>query len=485
MGTVHERPARGSRVASRPGTRLPREGPTPSRHTFNTPAADHEPMAHGGEATGDDDWAVGTATRRITPEERMWMAGYAKRDVPSDGVEQDLQAKAVAFEDGDGTLAAIVTADVLYVPRAVRDRVVERCTADHRLAPEAVMVMATHTHCGPEFREFKLDMYAPRDGPYHERGAAYRERLTDELVAVLEEALAAREPASLSYSHARCGFAMNRRLPVEDGIAHLPNPDGPVDHDVPVLVAERSGVPVAVLFGYACHTTTVFSDRFSGDWAGFARRYVEEEYPDATALVLLGCAGDQNPYPRREPELARRHGRTMATAVRAAVESRRRPVRGPLRSSFVEESLAFEEPPSREELEERAEAAERYRRVRAERLLAELEDRGEIATEHPYPMQAFGFGDDLTLVGLGGEVLVDYARQLKGEFPGPTWVAAYANAEFTYVPTARAICEGGYEGGDVIRRTAYSGRLDPSVEERVLRRARVLIERVRGGRTVE
>lgn len=450
-----------------------------------------------GETTGDGyGWRVGTATRTITPDEPMWMAGFAQRDEPADGAVHDLEAKALALEDETGRLAAIVSADVLFVQREIREAVARRCESRYGVAPDALVLTATHTHCGPEFRDFKLRMYADEDGPYRDRGADYRDRLEDELVSVVGEALDGRAAATISYSHARCGFAMNRRLPVEDGIAHVQNPDGPVDHEVPVLVVEGAAgdgdddgrgtdpSPRAVVFGYACHPTTLFFTKYCGDWAGFARRYVEEEYPDATALFLIGCAGEQNAYPRGELELAKRHGRTMATAVRAAVESRRRPVRGPLRTRFVYQEIAFEEPPDRAELESMLEADERYLRVRAETLLTELEETGTIRTEHPYPVQAFGFGDDLTLVGLGGEVLVEYGLQLKERLEGPVWVAAYANDEFTYVPTAQARYEGGYEGEDVILRTPFSGPIEADVEDRILRRAQAVAERVRGGRTV-
>lgn len=450
---------------------------------------------------GEYGWMAGTATRTITPEEPMWMAGFAKRDEPANGVEHDLLATALAIEDETETLVAIVSVDVLYISRGLRGAVARRCAARFGLSPDALMITATHTHCGPEFREFKLRMYADEDGPYVERGATYRKRLENELVAVVGEAFDDRKPATMSYSHARCGFAMNRRLPVEEGIAHVQNPDGPVDHDVPVLVVEpggesaeeheetecgeRESSPRAIVFGYACHTTTVFYSKYSGDWAGFARRCIEAEYPGATALFLPGFAGDQNPYPRRERELAKGHGRTMATAVRAAVESRRLPISGPLRALFTEGEIEFGDPPSRVELEAMSRADERYRRVRAQALLSELDETGTIRTEHPYPVQAFGFGDDLTLVGLGGEVLVEYGLWLKERLSGPVWTVGYANAEFTYVPTAQAIYEGGYEGGDVIRRSRFSGPLEPTVEDRVLRRAQALCERVRGGRTVE
>ena len=46
------------------------------------------------------------------------------------------------------------------------------------------------------------------------------------------------------------------------------------------------------------------------------------------------------------------------------------------------------------------------------------------------------FGRDLTLVALGGEVVVDYALRLAREYPGQRlWVAGYSNDVFGYVPS--------------------------------------------------
>ena len=86
-----------------------------------------------------------------------------------------------------------------------------------------------------------------------------------------------------------------------------------MDHDVPVLrVDTPEGKLRAVLFGYACHNTTLSFYKFCGDYAGFAQHYLEAAHPDVTALFLLGCGGDQNPYPRRTLELAQQHGRSLA-----------------------------------------------------------------------------------------------------------------------------------------------------------------------------
>ena len=68
----------------------------------------------------------------------------------------------------------------------------------------------------------------------------------------------------------------------------------------------------AVLFGYACHNTTLGGTKVSGDYAGFAQEALEKASPGATALFLMLCGADQNPNPRGTPALARQHGEALA-----------------------------------------------------------------------------------------------------------------------------------------------------------------------------
>ena len=61
-------------------------------------------------ARGDDSplpWKAGSAAIVVTPDEPMWMAGYASRDKPSEGTAQDLYVKALALEDQKGTRVVI------------------------------------------------------------------------------------------------------------------------------------------------------------------------------------------------------------------------------------------------------------------------------------------------------------------------------------------------------------------------------------------
>ncbi len=60
-------------------------------------------------------WKSGTATAVITPKENMWMAGYAARKKPSEGVARELFAKALALEGTDGKPFVLVTTDLIGI----------------------------------------------------------------------------------------------------------------------------------------------------------------------------------------------------------------------------------------------------------------------------------------------------------------------------------------------------------------------------------
>lgn len=435
-------------------------------------------------------WKAGVATTLITPDEPMWMAGYASRTAPSDGKVTELFAKALAIEDDRGTKLVVVTTDLIGIPRALRDWLVKESAEKHQLAAESLLLNASHTHCGPELRANKIaELEIPEDQV--SRCEQYFADLQEKLLDVVGRALADLRPAKLSYTHGRAGFAMNRRLPTKDGYQNRPFPDGPVDHDVPVLridepgseainFAKESQPPRAILFGYACHNTTLGIQQFCGDYAGFAQQYLEETYPGSVALFFMGCGGDQNPQPRSTVELARQHGRALANGVQAGLISIPREVRGPLRLAITEAELRFADPPSRKELEGLVQSRDRYDQRRGRALLAQLDKTGQIDLRYAYPIHVARFGDDLTVVALAGEVVVDYALRLKTEFRDtPLWVAGYSNDVFGYVPSRRVLLEGGYEAGDAMRYSTFPGPFEPTIEDRIMATTHQLLELVR------
>lgn len=427
----------------------------------------------------DAGWKAGVASAAITPEESMWMAGYAARDKPSDGKIHDLYAKALAIEDASGTRLLMETTDLIGIPRGLRDWFEKEVQQRHGLAPSSLMLNASHTHCGPELRVSKASVYGLEPDRV-KQSQAYVEVLKKKLSKLVDDAISNLAPAKLGYTHGRAGFAMNRRLPTATEPRNAPYPDGPVDHDVPVLRVESpEGKLQAIMFGYACHNTTLSFYQFCGDYAGFAQQYLEEAHPDVTAMFVTGCGADQNPQPRRTLDLAEQHGRALANGVEAALIGPTKPIEGSLQVAIDQVELDFADPPSKSELERQAQSSNKYERRHAEALLRELAESGDIRNSYPYLIQAINFGDDLLMIALAGEVVVDYSHRFKLEFrDSPVWVAGYSNDVFGYVPSLRVLQEGGYEGGGAMRYTTLPGPFAPTVEKLIVEQVHELVEQV-------
>jgi neutral ceramidase len=406
-------------------------------------------------------WRAGVATMDITPMPGIWMAGFAARTCPAEGVALPLHAKALALEDAAGRRAVLLTLDLLGITADMTDRIAEAVRARHGVAREGLLVNASHTHSGPVTGGV-LSVAYDLPPEQHALIRAYTALLERKAVDVIGRAVGGLRPARLFFAEGRADFAANRRVQF--------TPDGPVDHAVPVLrVDGTDGRALAVAIGYACHNTTLQAGNchLHGDYAGVAQAALERRHPGATALFVAGCGGDANPKPRGTVELVERHGLALADAVDRALGSAA-PVGGSLRLARGVVDLPFAPPPDRAELERRLADDDVYVRRHARLMLDVLADKGRLPTVQPVPVHVWRFGSSFTLVAIGGEVVVDYALRLKRDHPDQRlWVAGYSDDVFGYLPSLRVLREGGYEGGGAMIYYGRPGPFAPEVEELV------------------
>jgi hypothetical protein len=303
------------------------------------------------------------------------------------------------------------------------------------------------------------------------------ERYVDDLLNRIDQlvgtALGNMKEASVGYSHSRCGFAMNRRLPSSDGFRLAPNPKGLVDHDVPVLrVTTNDGDLLALVFGYACHNTALGpTSQIHGDYAGFAQEKLEQDHADSVALFLTGCGGDQDPSPRRHLEDARQNGLALASAVEGALATEMMLLPASLNVSFENVPIAFAPLPSREELEARAKSPDGFVARHAQMILSKWPTPDKQPEDYLYPIHVIAFGQGLTLVAMGGEPVAEYALRIKRELSTESrqlWVAGYSNLVNAYVPNRRVLKEGGYEGTQAIIYQSLPAPFAEDIEDRIL-----------------
>jgi len=441
-------------------------------------------------------WKAGSASAVITPQENLWMAGYGGRKAPADGKIHDLWLKVLVIEARDGHRGVIVTTDTLGIPQSIYNNVCAELKQKFDLERSQIMLNASHTHCGPVLRGALHDIY-----PLNEERIAqinkYSDELEQKLVNAVATAIKNMEPASLWTGQGHTSFAVNRRNNMEPDVPKLRKErslKGPIDHSVPVLaVKDKEGKLKTVVFGYACHNTTLSIQQWCGDYAGFAQADLEAMFPGVTAMFYMGCGADQNPLPRRTIELAKSYGSRLAHSVADTVRLPMVELDPELKTEIEIVDIKLGEPPSRKELETLAAGnPNNYRTRWGTRLLKQLNEGKPFRTSYPFPVQVWLLGKRQLWVTIGGEVVVDYALGMKKLFGDSTWVAGYCNDVMAYTPSLRVLEEDipprkssrwGYEGNTSMAVYGLpANRWSDEIEDKIVESAKRQVDKVRNGK---
>lgn len=428
-------------------------------------------------------WQAGIAKAVITPDKDVWLAGYGSKRSP-DGKLHDLWVKALALEDAAGHRVVLITSDFQGVPKNMSDPVFDRLQKKLGLERHQLLFTFSHNHCGPRLGDDLVDYY-PLDAEQVKLVNDYTEQMITRVVDVVGDAIGKLAPATLQMGEGHTTFAVNRRNNREADVADLLAKGtplvGPVDHAVPVLTVTRpDGKLDAILFGYACHPTTLNFMTWCGDYPGFAQLELEERHPGTTAMFVNTCGGDQNPLPRRKVELCQRYGHMLATAVEEALQQPLKPITPAVRTAFEYIELPYLKVVNRDELTAALQDPNTIRARWAARMLKKLEDGDQFSPSYPYPVHAWQLGNEMLVIGMGAETVVDYALRFKGEYGSGTWVCGYADDMIAYIPSRRVWEEGGYEGGSNLfeyGRPAF--RWAGDIEDRVAASVKKLVKQVR------
>lgn len=411
---------------------------------------------------------AGVARRKITPEMPFWLSGYASRTRPATEVLQDLWAKVLVIEENKDSKVIIVTMDIIGLSHQLSESISQRIVSKFGIDRSQLLLNTSHNHSGPVIWPSLSLMYDLGTDDVKAM-IRYNKRLADDIIAIIDEAFNDLQPANLSVSHTSAEIAVNRRQAATEGVVIGVNSSGPVDNDVPVLkITAPDGKIRAVLFGYACHNTTLDIYEVNGDYAGFAQAAIEEANPGITAMFVAGCGADQNPNPRRTVELAVIHGNELSNAVQKALAGGFKPVRPPIRTYFTTTTLRFDALTA-DRLAEEILGDNKYMQRRAGFIMQAM-DKGYDVSSISYPVQAIRFSKDFTILALGGEVVVDYSLKAKARYPGENlFVSGYSTEVQCYIPSLRVLKEGGYEPQTSMIYYGLPGSFAPDVEERVFR----------------
>lgn len=426
---------------------------------------------------------AGAAVTDLTPAHSVFLYGYPNVARHSTGVHDRLECAALYVESGAGRTIFLAN-DLINVSKRftadVRRRIAERTG----VAPDAIVVTATHTHSGPVMVDYLSNAADAMVPKADERYVAW---VAEQMVSAACSAYDRAQPAEVGLVTARAaGVGGNRH-----------DPAGPADPDVPVLAvrAQGGGAPIAVLLVYGMHPTVLHEDStvISGDFPHFTRQYVQQHLVGAgcPVLYLSGAAGNQSPRHHTKANTlaeARRLGDLIGQQI-AAVWPRLEflpAANVAVRSRFLE--LTTRNMPTAEAAERALVAArEKFDRLRCEGApratvrtaecdvfgaeesleLARAAVDGRLARAAaecaPAEIQAVTIGP-WTWVCWPGELFVEYALEVKRRAPG-TNVVTLANGELqAYIATAEADAAGFYEA----RNALFSPDNGPRIVEATL-----------------
>lgn len=273
-----------------------------------------------GAQPGTSGIKAGFAERDITPEIGMREAHAVARHVFK-SFRDPCKVRVAVFDDGKRKVA-LIGLDTLMVPRAVvleaRAAIAKTCG----IAPEAVMIGASHSHSsGPvgivmpgQFDRAPEDM---RRLAYEESSLAdtkYLQRLTQEIIEGTRIADANRVPATLGFGFGHEDkVSFNRRLRMKNGQSWshpgAMNPDivdyaGPIDPQVGVLGAwDGEGKLLGVVVNFACHGTTN-PGGISANWPGYTEKIIQGALDSRAPMVFFaGASGDVTQVDNLSPDV--------------------------------------------------------------------------------------------------------------------------------------------------------------------------------------
>ena len=409
---------------------------------------------------------VGVAETDITPPVGAPLAGYYYNRNAT-GVHDPLHVKAMVLEAG-GVKVAMASLDLVSLPR---DIVLSARDMIHRrigLAPDHVMVSATHAHTTPVVltnpSRYNLQ------GKDKEVAQAYTDSLAGKIADAIIEANSNLKPVQM-----RAGIgeekslSFNRRFFMKDGTIgwnpgklnpKIASPAGPVDPGLPVLYFESPDgkTPVAAYLNYGMHQDTTGGFEISADFSYTLARVLKMTKGDSFfPMFTIGAAGNvahldtSRPEPQRSYEEAARIGAVLAGDVLKVIQTAPEVDASPIRVS--DEVLQFPVPQyTQAEIEwatrtqatyNTPQAAPFLQLVKAARIL-------ELNARHGKPLEAevqvFTLGSQVAIVGFPGEIFAELGLQLKEDSPFPVTIPAeLANGALVYIPNRIAYEEGNYE----------------------------------------
>jgi hypothetical protein len=416
---------------------------------------------------------AGAAVVDITPALGVANGGVIARGGPVTHIHDGLHARCLVLDDG-ATRLAIAICDMRMLGGEVVARAKSLVGEATGLAPENILIAATHTHAAPAMVGIHPE---PRDRAYAEFVAR---RIADGITRAGHHLAPAKVGwgfgSAPQHVHNRRWFmkpvaiAANPFGGGSDEVKMNPprgtdllKPAGPVDPQVSVLdVRHTDGRPLALLANYGLHYVGGYqAGHVSADYFGlFADRVqgllgADRQHPPFVAMMSNGTSGDVsiNDFSAKQERLPawvkmQRVADDLAAEVVKVTGDIGHHTTAPLAVAATELQLGVRRPDAKRLVWARrtlAYATDPKRLTRPVIYAQETLALAKFPAKVPVALQAFRIGD-LRIITVPCEMFAETGLALKQEAGlGPLFIIELANGYRGYLPTPRQHEWGGYE----------------------------------------
>jgi hypothetical protein len=403
------------------------------------------------------------------------LAGFAGRQPPqASGVESDIWARAVVIQDPGGSKVLILTLDLLAITPSF-SAAIRAAIAGQGFNASNSIITATHTHSAPV-----TTAWPTWETSFQQPSSGYMSYLQNQSVQAVDAAVAALQPAQMSFSRTSANVGYERYF----GPA-VPTAWYDQTLDVIRAVATSGGSTLATLFSYGCHPIIEGSSLITPDYPGPTRDAVESSL-GGVAVFLQGFAGSVNPQGSLTTSQV---ANSVASAVVGAAKAPQGALTGSWTTKYVDVALSLDPLPSSQQLQAASNYAAQNPNDMTARAIGKWSSYvgGEMSsnsapTSITQRMSYIRLGTGPSAWGLlavGHEVVSEYALLLRQALAGKQLtMIGYADAVSTYVPNQEMLAAGStptfpvgdlgdYEGGSSFLWYGWPARLRQDVEDRM------------------
>ncbi|MGB9724906.1 MAG: hypothetical protein ACP5QM_05145 [Caldisericum sp.] len=229
----------------------------------------------------------GFANEIITPNVGLQLAGFLG-ERKAIGTHDDLKVRVFYMSLSNKKHLLLIVFDLLEVPREFSSKIKATLTKKFGIEEDKIIISATHTHSGPEIREFSFKVDKGSDELQFENGEKLIEFLKEKSIYAVSKAIKKSTPGQLEFG----SFLMKNKI-----CGNRREQEDPQKVEVKFLLFKGHDGKKALIYNLGCHPTVLHESNvlYSADFPGAVEKHLLDSIKNLEFVMFInGAAGDMS-----------------------------------------------------------------------------------------------------------------------------------------------------------------------------------------------